>query len=159
MFVRALHNDIDLLKNDLISESKIISYLIENISEDKLKENLLDRLDDILVNLLNLVTDDNYIQEYFNETIIFYRKNLSYSQFQDCLQFIEKFLLDGNEIVQYLNKNCKNKVANILLHLQLKFSESISFIDKLKYFQHYTIFSNMILENLNNSTTNWQIFL
>lgn len=55
----------------------------------RLREMLKDNLEQVVIGILEFLTDEKYIQSQLGESVIFINKYLEASQVRQCFQFIE----------------------------------------------------------------------
>ncbi|KAJ8933927.1 hypothetical protein NQ314_013683 [Rhamnusium bicolor] len=147
IFARALCDEIENMEN-LIKKNKILCYYVHVVSLDGLKKFLIDNLDQLLLCTLSFLTDEKYIYDSFEETVIFSSQNLSVQQFKRCLNFIEALLCEGTTITLFLTKNNLSKLEKILLSLKLNIYNVFTTDDKLKSFHRYVVWINIVLDSL-----------
>ncbi|KAG5880543.1 hypothetical protein JTB14_026776 [Gonioctena quinquepunctata] len=155
IFAHAICDDIENMNDQIVERNQILKYYMHVVSLDGLKNILTNHLDQIILGVLEFLTDENYILDHFEETVIFPTKNLSVNQLKTCFRFIESFLSDNKKLVTFLAETDLGKIEKILRTLRLNLYDVIAAEDKLKALHRYTLFTNMIIDNL-RSNSGWQ---
>ncbi|CAH1112513.1 unnamed protein product [Psylliodes chrysocephalus] len=153
----AICSDIDNFNSDIINENKILSNYLQIVGTVRLREMLKDNLEQVVIGILEFLTDEKYIQSQLGESVIFINKYLEASQVRQCFQFIENMLYDGQPLELLLTDIHLPKLEKILFQLKQNFYKNIVVKDQLKYFHRYTFFINFISEYL-NSNRFWRHF-
>ncbi|CAH1281056.1 unnamed protein product [Diabrotica balteata] len=157
IFTRIICSDLDNMTADILVKNKSLLQYSKVMEHTSLKDALQNNLDQIVVGILDFLTDENGIESHFGETVIFFVKHLSSVDVRKCFKFVETFLCDNEPLTNSLTSSNLSKFENILLELKCNIYKSEVFMDKLKYLYAYRFFVSMIINEL-KSDSSWRYF-
>ncbi|XP_028138214.2 serine-protein kinase ATM-like [Diabrotica virgifera virgifera] len=157
IFTRIICSDLDNMTANILVKNKSLLQYSKVMEHTSLKDALQNNLDQIVVGILEFLTDENGIKSHFGETVIFFVKNLSSVDVGKCFKFLETFLCNNEPLANFLTSSNLSKFENVLLELKCNIYKSQVFMDKLKCLYAYRFFVNMITSVLTPDSS-WRYF-
>ncbi|XP_066254507.1 serine-protein kinase ATM isoform X2 [Euwallacea similis] len=146
IFGRALSNGVSNLNANFIQSNVEVAYTAQVLGS-RLKENLIENIDQLILCLINMVTDARSLELVLGENVLFISKGILLKDFQACISFVESFLCDSRPLIEFLSRSNISQLQQINLHLQCKvYSATVD--QQLKCFHQYTIFTDLIISSL-----------
>uniref|UniRef100_A0A6P7GP54 Serine-protein kinase ATM-like n=1 Tax=Diabrotica virgifera virgifera TaxID=50390 RepID=A0A6P7GP54_DIAVI len=142
---------------DIVAKNKRLLKYSRVIGHDRLKGALKTNLGQIVVGILDFLTDENAIESHFGETVIFFVKHLSSVDVRKCFKFVETLFCNNEPLANFLTSSSLSKFENVLLELKCNIYKSQFFMDKLKCLYAYRFFVNMIISELKPDSS-WRFF-
>ncbi|KAJ8917850.1 hypothetical protein NQ315_010763 [Exocentrus adspersus] len=158
VFAQALCDDKENM-GTVITTNKALIYYSHVIGLDGLKKCLVNHFDQLLLCIVQFLTDEKYILEKLGESVIFSQKNLSVQQFHTCLNFIKSFLCGGENIIEFLISNSSIQFERILLALKVDVYKASTTDNKIKAFHRYAVWIMTVLDCLDTKHDSHYFFI
>ncbi|VEN39029.1 unnamed protein product [Callosobruchus maculatus] len=147
VFIHSLTADVDNLSMEVFQKNKILAYYSHVVGHENLLHGLTKAMDQVMCLLMNLLTDNEYILEKFDVSVIFPIKKLTLSQVKQCINFIQVLLCDNQNIVIFFKKHLEI-LQKVLFVLKSNIHESLTAGEKIKSLHRYLVFVRLVGENL-----------
>ncbi|XP_066152379.1 serine-protein kinase ATM isoform X2 [Euwallacea fornicatus] len=149
IFGRALSNGVSNTNANFVQSTVEVAYAAQVLGS-RLRENLIENIDQLVLCLINMVTDSKSLELVLGENVLVISKGISLKDFQACISYVESFLCDSRPLIQFLSQTKISQLQRINLHLQCKvYSATID--QQLKCLHQYTIFIDLIVTTIKQS--------
>ncbi|KAK9874965.1 hypothetical protein WA026_005780 [Henosepilachna vigintioctopunctata] len=152
--VASMISTVSNLNQDTFEKHKLMRFVIQHVGYEQFKSLFMEKIDQILTNLLSRVSDEAHFQEKFNTSMIFiksYTETISVSDFKNSLDFLAEIVCPTKDLIQFLFTKSVDKIQKVMMKLTMNVHNSIAIEDKLRCFHHYSVINDLVSEHLSLS--------